>query len=100
MDVDAINSLALGTRKKATGHQVHEMVVSSAVETIFRKTAMSTSHHAKAMARRAHRVSHGPRVLVKDRSKKVWEMEDPKVPRMNAQGSYKGKSSSTGFIWS
>ena len=35
------------------GHQVHDMVLSSAVELMFRETAMFTSPHAKAMARKA-----------------------------------------------
>ena len=68
-------------------HRVHETVVSSAVETIFRETAQITSLYAKAMARKANRASHGPRVLAKERANKVRKMENPKenpkVPRVS-----------------
>ena len=56
------------------------------LETIFRKTALLTSHHAKATTRKANRASHGPRVLAKERAKKVRDIEHPKehpkVPRV------------------
>ena len=53
------------------------MVVSSAVELIFKETAMFTSLHAKAVAK-ANRASHGPRVLAKERAKQVRVVENPK----------------------
>ena len=52
---------------KERGHQVHEMVVSSAVELIFREIATFTSPHAKAMTREVNRGSQGSRVLAKER---------------------------------
>ena len=42
-------------REKEKDRQVHEMVVSRAVDTIFKETATCTSLHAKAMARKANR---------------------------------------------
>ena len=65
------------------------MVVSSAGETIFRETALIMSHHARAIARKANRASHGRRVLAKARAKTVRDKEterpkaDPKVPRVS-----------------
>ena len=80
MHVDAINSLASVKSKRW-------LVVSSAVETIFKETALLMSHHAKATARKSDRESHGPRVLANERAKKVREM---------AKVSYKGRCSKTG----
>ena len=76
MDVDAIILLHLA-RAKEKGHQVHEMVASSTVELIFRVIAMVTSLHAKAMARKVNRASHGPRALAKERARKVRETVNP-----------------------
>ena len=39
---------------------------------------MFTLLHAKAMARNVKRASHGPRVLAKERARKVREIENPK----------------------
>ena len=62
------------------------MVVSTAVATNIRDSALLTSHHAKATASKVNRASHGPRVLAKARANKVREMdnpnENPKVPRV------------------
>ena len=66
------------------GHQVHEMVDLSAVELIFQETAMFTSLHAKAMARKVNRASCGQKVLAKERV-------------TSANGSCKGKTSKTGL---
>ena len=83
MNVDAINSLAW---KREDDHRVHETAVPSAVETIFRETALVTSHHPIATARSANSASDGPRVLAKERPKKMRETENPKdgpaVPRV------------------
>ena len=83
MDVDAINSSASGEGK---GHRALEMVVSSAVELIFKETAILTQPHARAVTRKANRASHGPRGLAKERTRKVRETEhpkeNPKVPKV------------------
>ena len=53
------------------------------------------SNQAEAMARKANRANHGPRVL----TKKVREMDNPKdnpEGSKNAKGSYRGESSKTG----
>ena len=63
---------------KEKGHRALEMVVSSAVELIFKETAMLTQPHARAMTRKANRASHGPRGLAKERTRKVRETENPK----------------------
>ena len=39
---------------------------------------MFTSSHAKAMARKANRPSHGPRVLANERARKVRDTGNPK----------------------
>ena len=69
--------IASGTEKEK-GHQVHEMVFSSAVEVMFKETAMFTSRLAKVMASKVNRASHGPRVLAKERTRKVRQTEHPK----------------------
>ena len=75
------------------------MVVSSAVELIFKETAVFTQRHAKAMAGKANRAIHGPRALAKERAWKVRERknpkDNPKVPK--AKGSCKDKTSKTGL---
>ena len=54
-DIDAVNEILLHlAQEKEKGRQVHKMVVSSAVDRIFRETAMLTSLHAKAMARKVN----------------------------------------------
>ena len=72
-------------RELERSHHVHEMVVSSAVETIFRETAMFTKPHAKAMARRTNRASHGAKSAGKEKSR-VRETENhkenPNLPRV------------------
>ena len=66
--------------------QVHETVVSSAVDTTFRVTAILTSPHAKAMARKENRASHGPwsESAGKGKCKKGEgdAKENPMVPRV------------------
>ena len=52
-----------------------------AVELIFRETAMFTSPPAKAMARKINRARRGPRVLAKERARKVRETENPKFQK-------------------
>ena len=69
-------------RETEKDHRVHETVVSSAVETIFRGTASITPGHAKAMARKANRASQGPRVLAKERGRWTNPEANPKVPRV------------------
>ena len=85
-------------REREKDHQVHETFVSSAVETIFRETALLTPHHTKATARKANRASHGPRRLATERAKKVREVENlsekPKGPRVPKE---QGKNSKTGL---
>ena len=60
------------------------MVVSGAVETNFLMDCLVMSHHAKAMARKANRPSHGPRALAKARAKTPRDKEtgNPKFPRV------------------
>ena len=83
-------------------HRVRAMGVLSAVEHIFKETAM----HAKAQARnrmaKANRASHGPRVKAKARVKKT--MENPKEKskgtksaNQGAGGLHKGKTSKDGL---
>ena len=62
-------------REREQDHLVPETVVASVVETIFRETALITSHHAKATSTKANRASHSPRVLAKARAKTVRNME-------------------------
>ena len=96
MNVDAINSLAW---KSENDHRVHETAVSSAVETIFRETALVPSHHPIAMARSANRASHGPRVLAKERLKKMrnGKSKGRSSGSKSAKVSYESKSSKTGL---
>ena len=86
---------------KGYGHQVHETVVLSAVELIFQETAMFTSLHTKAMARKVNRASFGQKVLAKERFTKVTKKEKtpPKISKgsKSADGSCKGKTSKTGL---
>ena len=74
-------------RESESDHRVHETVVSSAMETIFRDTALLMSHHAKAMARKANRASHCPRSAGKGKSKEgkgdvPSEGKNTEVPRV------------------
>ena len=82
MEGAVVISTARSKGKGKEYHRVHETLVTSAVDTMFRETAFIVSHHAKA--RRAHSPSHGPRELVRAPAKTVRdnETENPTVPRV------------------
>ena len=74
------------------------MVVASAVDLIFKEIALLTQRHAKKMATKANRARRGPRVLAKERARKVSERYQEKSKgSKSAKGSYTGKTSKTGF---
>ena len=73
---------------KEKGLRVYEMVVSSAVQHIFRVTAMHAKATASSRLERANRASHGPRVRAKEffleKGKGILE-ETPMVPKVRAR---------------
>ena len=89
MDVDAVNSLSSG---KGTGSSSPPNgCFLSAVEHDFNETAMFTSLHAEAMARKVNRASHDPRVRAKARIKRTREnpKESPKEPKVRTRAKHR-----------
>ena len=85
-------------RQREKDHQVHETVVSIAVETIFREAALLISHTAMAMTRKVNRASRGPRALTKEgRRQGRWEIQRKIQRFQECQRLYKGKSSKIGL---
>ena len=83
---------------KETGHRVHEIVVSSAVEHTFNVTEMHAKATASSCLARVNRASHGPRVMAKERGKKVRVTSKGKSKgAKGAKCSYKGQTSKTGL---
>ena len=91
MDVDAVPFSRLA---KVKGHRVRVMGVLSAVEHIFKETAMHARTQASNRLARANRASHGPRVRANIRVKRTREnpkenLKEPKVPEARTKAKHR-----------
>ena len=86
VDVDAVNSLSSGKGKGSSSSR--DGCFNSGGACFEKETAMFTQLHAKAMARKAIRASHGPRVSPQSQAKELLKrtMENPKKNPMVPKG--------------
>ena len=97
-DVDALNSLASGTGKRKGSSSPRHGCVQCGGAHVQRDCHVHVTPR-KGNGKKGSRANHGPRVLTKERARKIWEIDNPKgrsTGSKSAKSSDKGKMSNTG----